>query len=158
MARWLPDQNRYAYWNLNPGDGPQEPEADITTIDAGVDEPPVGVGFFARTVSTTQVQLLGRSERRPVYRIPLRTGFNMIGNPYPFRVPWNTVSIEVNGREVVALEGDSTGGALTVRDAHGRTIIRLNGDSAGGTIQIDPAPPVPPAGNPVQNRVRTNIP
>ncbi len=68
------------------------------------------------------------------------------------------LSVKVNGREVVALEGDSAGGALTVRDAHGRTIIRLNGDSVSGPIHIEPAPVVPRTGNPAQNRVRTVIP
>jgi len=101
LARWLPDQNRYAIFDLV--GSPQDPAANLLTADSGVLKPPIGTGFFARVVSPTDAQLLGRAERNAIYEIPLKPGFNLIGDPFPFNVPWNTVNVRF-GREILSLE------------------------------------------------------
>lgn len=118
LARWLPDQNRYAIFD--PFGAPQESEADLTTDDAGVARPPVGLGFWLRilplpdlpqppgeppTNPNTQqlrLQIRGRSERSSFYSIPLKPGFNQVGNPYPFRVPFNVINVRF-GNEVMSV-------------------------------------------------------
>lgn len=101
LARWLPEQFRYAIFDASTS--PQDPEASLTTEDAGVARPPIGVGYFARVVNGTQLQILGRSERVGFYRIPLKPGFNMIGNPYSFRVPWSVVNVRF-GNEILSIQ------------------------------------------------------
>lgn len=101
LARWLPDQNRYAVFDLI--GSPQDPAGSLLTGDSGVLKPPIGTGFFARVVSPTDAQLLGRAERNAIYEVPLKPGFNLIGDPFPFNVPWNTVNVRF-GREILSLE------------------------------------------------------
>ncbi len=100
LARWLPLQNRYAVFDATTS--PQDPEASLTTSDSGVTRPPIGTGFWARVTDVTQVQLLGRSERSGLYRIPLKQGWNLVGNPYPFRVPFSAASVEF-GNEIMSI-------------------------------------------------------
>lgn len=128
LARWLPHQGRYAIWDTL--GSPQEPEADLLPPPArdldpsdpsdsqeifdevGVRRPPIGLGFWARVNSQTQLQIIGKSERSGSYEIKLQPGFNLIGNPYPFRVPWNVVSVRF-GNEV-----------MSVQEAAGRGLMR----------------------------------
>ena len=100
LARWLPDQRRYAIFDIV--GSPQDAEAALTTRAAGVARPPVGIGFWARVISQTQVQLFGKAERAGLYEIPVKKGFNLIGNPYAFRVPWNVVNVRF-GNEVLSI-------------------------------------------------------
>lgn len=119
LARWLPEQNRYAIFD--PFGSPEEPEADLTTQNAGVTTPPVGVGFWLRVLppglppepdpnvpptdpnaAQIALQIRGRSSRSPFYRIPLKPGFNLVGNPYTFRVPFNVVNVQF-GNEVMSV-------------------------------------------------------
>jgi len=119
-ARWVPERGEYAYWDIV--GSPQDPEADLLPPPArdldldnltpedqdalldevGVIKPPAGLGFFARVQNPTQVQLLGKSIRAGSYQIRLKPGFNMIGNPYTFRVPWNVVNVRY-GNEVMSV-------------------------------------------------------
>jgi len=119
-ARWVPERAEYAYWDIV--GSPQDPEADLLPPPArdldldnltledqdalldqvGVIKPPAGLGFFARVQNPTQVQLLGKSIRAGSYQIRLKPGFNMIGNPYTFRVPWNVVNVRY-GNEVMSV-------------------------------------------------------
>lgn len=119
-ARWVPERGEYAYWDIV--GSPQDPEADLLPPPArdldlddltpedqdalmdevGVVRPPAGLGFFARVQNPTQVQLLGKSIRSGSYQIRLKPGFNMIGNPYTFRVPWNVVNVRF-GNEVMSI-------------------------------------------------------
>lgn len=119
-ARWVPERGEYAYWDIV--GSPQDPEADLVpeiardldldnlTLEdqdalldeVGVIKPPAGLGFFARVQTPTQVQLLGKSIRSGSYQIRLKPGFNMIGNPYTFRVPWNVVNVRY-GNEVMSI-------------------------------------------------------
>lgn len=109
VARWLPSRNRYAIFDVN--GSPQDPEASLKTTDGGVARPPVGLGFWARVNSSTQVQLLGRSERGASYEIPLKPGFNLIGNPYTAPIPWVSVNVRF-GNEVLTVSEAATRGLL----------------------------------------------
>ena len=60
------------------------------------------------------------------------------------------LQVKVNGKELVSINGDSAGGALTVRDANGKTIVRIRGDTSGASIHVTPER----AGNPAQTRAR----
>lgn len=127
LARWLPDQERYAIFEAN--GGTQDPEASLLTSDAGVAHPPVGIGFWARVTSQTQVQLFGKQERAEFYDIPLKPGFNQVGDPYPFRVPFNVVEV-VFGNEV-----------LTIQEAARRNLVRdVIWRYANGRYQFAQAP------------------
>lgn len=119
VARYLTGQSRYAIWDTL--GSPQEPEADLVPPPArdldpndpdssdeifqevGVRRPPIGIGYWARVSSQTQLQILGKSERSGTYEIRLLPGFNLIGNPYPFRVPWNVVNVRF-GNEVMSVQ------------------------------------------------------
>jgi len=119
VARWLPERGTYALFDII--GSPQDPEADLLPPPArdldlddpidqqevfnevGVRRPPAGLGYFARIVTPTQVQLLGKSIRSPFYEIKLKPGFNLIGNPYAFRVPWNVVNVRFNN-EVMSIQ------------------------------------------------------
>jgi len=100
FARWVPERRDYAIYD--PVGSPQDAEAKLDSRHAGVARPPIGMGFWARVQRPTQLQLFGKSERSSFYAIPLKPGFNMIGNPYPFRVPWNTVSVQ-SGQEIMSI-------------------------------------------------------
>ncbi len=127
VARWLTNQGRYAIWDTL--GSPQEPEADLLPPPArdldpndpsdsqeifdevGVRRPPIGLGFWARVNSQTQLQIIGKSERSGSYEIKLQPGFNLIGNPYPFRVPWNVVSVRF-GNELLSVQEASNRGLM----------------------------------------------
>jgi len=128
VARWLPERSTYALFDIV--GSPQDEEADLLPPPArdvdlddpfdqeevfdevGVRRPPAGLGFFARVNSPTQVQLLGKSVRTPFYEIKVKPGWNLIGNPYPFRVPWNVVNVRF-GNEV-----------MSIQEASNRNLIR----------------------------------
>ncbi len=95
VARWVTDANRYAIFNTL--GSPQDPEADLLTNSAGVDNLPVGVGFWVRTGSTLPLQLVGAAERRDVYFIEVTPGWTMIGSPFLSAVPWNAVLVQYLG-------------------------------------------------------------
>lgn len=118
LARWLPEQGRYAIYD--PFNSPQEDEASLTTDNAGVVAPPVGVGFWRRIIAPElppppegqppqdpnsvqiRLQIRGTTERSPFYRIPLKPGFNLVGTPYNFRIPFNVVNVQV-GNEIMSV-------------------------------------------------------
>lgn len=100
LARWLPNQNRYAIWD--PLGSPQDDKAALDTDDAGVPNAPIGVGFWARIDNPVELQIHGQRDRRGVYPIPMSPGFNLIGNPYPVRIPLRFVSVRF-GNEVLSM-------------------------------------------------------
>jgi hypothetical protein len=110
LARWQPETNEYAVFDTV--GSPQDDAASLTSSSAGVANAPVGLAFWARVVAPTQTQVLGRSERGTAYRIPLKPGFNMIGTPYPFRVPLQLCSVQF-GPEL-----------LTISEAVSRNLVR----------------------------------
>jgi hypothetical protein len=56
------------------------------------------------------------------------------------------LSVKVNGKEVVSVNGTEGGGGLTVRDDKGREIVRIRGDAEGASVKVtESAPPAIPA-------------
>jgi hypothetical protein len=130
MARWVPEEVRYAIFDLV--GSPQEDEATLTLNSSGVAQPPAGAAFWARitepggpppppeeggglTPRGTQVQLLGRSIRSAFYRIRLQPGWNMVGNPYTFRVAYNACIVQLPGQfgtEIVPIQEAVRRGAI----------------------------------------------
>lgn len=57
------------------------------------------------------------------------------------------LSIKVNGRNIVDIRGDSSGGRVLIIDpATGKPLVNITGGPEGGRVEVDaPAPPVPPA-------------
>lgn len=102
LARYLPSQGRYARYS---GSGTREPEASFNPPGVNVrpegsntPTPPRGLGYFLRT--NTPAFILGDEFVDPntAYMIPLEPGWNMIGNPFPYNVPWSACEIEVEGQ------------------------------------------------------------
>lgn len=76
---------------------------------------PFGVGYFVRTVDETVFDMeLGPEDRVLHYRIFLKPGWNMVGNPFPYHVDWGSCQIVLpNTREI-----------LTIDQATSRRLIR----------------------------------
>jgi hypothetical protein len=48
------------------------------------------------------------------------------------------VSVKINGKQVVDIQGNDAGGRILIRDpATGRAIVDISGNDAGGTVKID---------------------
>jgi len=79
--------------------------------------PPRGLGYFLR--NATPARLLGDEsiDLNTAYLIPLEEGWNMIGNPFPFNVPWAACEVEITG-----LGGQRQ--RITLDEAVRREIIR----------------------------------
>lgn len=103
MARYIPSRDSYATinypsgndelaaWPTNPG---VHPHGDTT------DTPPAGLGFFIEVLSDIPIAVDGTTDKTRAYDITLTrgsTGWNMIGDPFPFPVAWESVKIIYRG-------------------------------------------------------------
>ncbi len=100
LARYLPDQGTYARYsvaNPDPRASFNPPGLEVRADGTNTPTPPRGVGYFLR--STAPGFILGDSYIAPdtAYLIPLQEGWNMIGNPFPFNVPWGACEVEIAG-------------------------------------------------------------
>lgn len=121
LARYLPAEGTYArYSAANP-----DPRASFTPSGVAVrpdgsntPTPPRGLGYFLR--STAPAFLLGDEEvdTNTAYLIPLQEGWNMIGNPFPFNVPWAACEVEIVGAGGIVQR-------LSLQEAADREYIRL---------------------------------
>lgn len=73
------------------------PTAQPAVVQNGleVDTRPLGIGYFINTTNAIPVQTFGINYNLP-FRIPLREGWNLVGNPYTFSVPFNSAQLETN--------------------------------------------------------------
>ncbi len=100
LARYLPERGAYARYTQASPD-PQAsfapPGLAVRPEGASAPTPPRGVGYFL--YSRQQASLLGDTQidLNRAYLIPLQEGWNMIGNPFPFNVPWAACEIEIVG-------------------------------------------------------------
>ena len=77
------------------------PTPDTSSITSNV--APVGVGYFINSPGPVSVVTYGQSFDTTPFRIPLHEGWNMIGNPYKFAIPFDGVAFEeTNGTRVTA--------------------------------------------------------
>lgn len=128
MFRWIPSLDAEgnptgSYAQYDPA-GPNTQDAGFTPADpltgativrttqSGVQRietpqnGPFGVGFFVRTVDETVFDMeLGPEDRVLHYRIFLKAGWNMIGNPFPYHVDWGSCQIVLpNTREILSID------------------------------------------------------
>jgi serine protease len=121
LARYLPTEGAYArYSAANP-----DPRASFNPPGVGVrpdgsnnPTPPRGLGYFLRTTSPAFILGDQQVDTNTAYLIPLEPGWNMIGNPFPFNVPWAACEVEVLGAGGVVQR-------LSLQEAADREYIRL---------------------------------
>ncbi|MCS7273417.1 MAG: S8 family serine peptidase [Fimbriimonadales bacterium] len=120
LARYIPSAGTYARYTV----ANRDPRASFNPPGVGVrpdgsdrPTPPRGLGYFLRI--TSPASLLGNEviDLNTAYLIPLEEGWNMIGNPFPFNVPWAACEVEITG-----LGGQRQ--RITLEEAVRREIIR----------------------------------
>lgn len=116
MFRWLPQQGRYAKyssWGM-----PKDPAASFDQVteqvgpEGGSTMAPLGLAYFIDLPSDTPVLTEGTPAPDVPYRIPLKAGWNMIGNPFAFDVPWGACEVET-----------ATGMRLSLQEAADKEVI-----------------------------------
>lgn len=107
LARWVPEQERYAFWSSF---GVHDPYAsfsppDVTTHQDGDTRPrdPIGLAYWTDTESAKPVLTHGTPLTDKAFVIPLKgngsgsdrfISWNMIGDPFPYDVPFNSVLVD----------------------------------------------------------------
>jgi len=121
LARYLPSEGAYARYSASNPD----PRASFNPPGVGVrpdgsnnPTPPRGIGYFLRTTSPAFILGEEQIDTNTAYLIPLQEGWNMIGNPFPFNVPWAACEVEVLGAGGVVQR-------LSLQEAADREFIRL---------------------------------
>jgi hypothetical protein len=59
-----------------------------------IDTRPIGLGYFINAPAAIPVVTLGAAFPTSPFRIPLHEGWNIVGDPYPFPVPFNSTEVE----------------------------------------------------------------
>ena len=121
LARYLPSESAYARYsaaNPDPRASFNPPGVAVRPDGSNTPTPPRGLGYFLRT--TAPAFLLGAEQvdTSTAYLIPLQEGWNMIGNPFPFSVPWAACEVEVLGAGGIVQR-------LSLQEAANREFIRL---------------------------------
>ncbi len=103
LARFIPERSSYAKINY-PGEANDmlawngegvHPEGE------NINTPPAGLGFWVETFIDMPIAIDGVEDRSRAYHITVTrgsSGWNMIGNPFPFPVPWESVKVMYRGR------------------------------------------------------------
>jgi hypothetical protein len=113
-ARYFGQGERNALASTHPPDATARPDGTNTPT------PPRGIGYFLSLPPDTQtsISIDQLADFNGAYLVPLKTGWNMVGNPFPFSVDWNACEVEIVG----------TGGLLTermsVQEAVNRKLVR----------------------------------
>lgn len=115
LARYIPSRDTYATINYPSGNDPDaawptnpgvHPHGDTT------DTPPAGLGFFIEVLKDTPITVAGTTDKARAYDITLTrgaTGWNMIGNPFPFPVAWDSVKLTYRGTTLTLRDAVSAG-------------------------------------------------
>jgi hypothetical protein len=114
LARYMPARNAYAKINY-PGEM-DDPEAwfgtDVHPHGETVDTPPAGLAFWVELTSDTPIVVDGITDKSRAYDVTLTrgvTGWNMLGNPFPFAVPWESVKIVYQGKTLTLKDAVTAG-------------------------------------------------
>lgn len=104
LARFIPARNDYAKINY-PGEIDDilawPPDPGVHPHGDTIDTPPAGLGFWVELTADTPVVVDGVSDTTRSYDITLTrgvTGWNMIGDPFPFPVPWESAKVTYQGK------------------------------------------------------------
>jgi len=174
LARWLPDQERYVFYSSF---GQSENAASFTPADviphldgdpatAAFAKWPIGLGFWADLESNKPILTKGRALTDRAFVIPLKSdpnggastiSWNMIGDPFPFDVPFNALLVDTPLGRISIQEAANRGYILpniyTFDGATGYTFQTLpagalrawTGHWVGITSNVDLSLVVPPA-------------
>lgn len=106
LARFVPSLDSYATVNY-PGVVDHPLAWPSSSMNIGVhphgsstDTPPSGLGFWVELDQPTPIIVTGNADVSKAYDITLTrgtSGWNMIGNPFPFPVPWESVKVTYHG-------------------------------------------------------------
>ncbi|MCS6924020.1 MAG: hypothetical protein NZM10_06560, partial [Fimbriimonadales bacterium] len=121
LARYLPDEGTYARYSAtsqDPRASFNPPGLAVRPDGSNTPTPPRGVGYFLRTISPAFILGDQEVDTNTAYLIPLQAGWNMIGNPFPFNVPWAACEVEIFGA------GGQTQ-RISLQEAADRDYIRL---------------------------------
>lgn len=121
LARYLPTEGTYARYSAANRDARASfnpPGAAVRPDGSNTPTPPRGLGYFLRTTAPTFLLGEQQVDTNTAYLIPLQEGWNMIGNPFPFNVPWAACEIEVIG-------AGGTVQRLSLQEAAEREFVRL---------------------------------
>ncbi len=72
----------------------EDASGNTTAASTGTHPLPVGLGFFARSSSVTPIYSFGDDFTANPFLLPLHEGWNLIGNPFNFSVPFNTLLVQ----------------------------------------------------------------
>ncbi|MCS7208401.1 MAG: S8 family serine peptidase [Fimbriimonadales bacterium] len=100
LARYLTDQGTYARYsvaNRDPRASFNPPGVAVRPDGSNNPTPPRGLGYFLRASTPTFILGDEAIDTNTAYLIPLQEGWNMIGNPFPFNVPWAACEVEILG-------------------------------------------------------------
>lgn len=120
LARYLPEAGEYARYtstNRDPRAGFTPPNVNVRPQGEDTPTPPRGIGYFLLSRSDVSLLPVGLVDTGRAYLIPLQPGWNMVGNPFPFNVPWGACEVEILG------EGGQIR-RLSLEEAVDREIIR----------------------------------
>ncbi len=119
LARYVPAFGRYATYPAQTSSS--EDPSPLPSIFASFDPPdamvrphretfptpPRGIGYWLYLTNEKSVLLPGTADLTKGYDIDIHTGWNMVGNPFPFRVDWNNVIVRYQGRTATLAEAVS---------------------------------------------------
>ncbi len=100
LARYIPAEGAYARYstaNPDPRASFNPPGVAVRPDGSNSPTPPRGIGYFLRTTSPAFILGDVPVDTNTAYLIPLQEGWNMIGNPFPFNVPWAACEVEIVG-------------------------------------------------------------
>ncbi|GIV07610.1 MAG: hypothetical protein KatS3mg017_0812 [Fimbriimonadales bacterium] len=100
LARYIPSEGAYARYsasNKDPRASFSPPGVAVRPDGSNTPTPPRGIGYFLRNSSPAFILGDERVDTNTAYLIPLQEGWNMIGNPFPFNVPWSACEVEIVG-------------------------------------------------------------
>ncbi|MCX7967190.1 MAG: clostripain-related cysteine peptidase [Armatimonadetes bacterium] len=93
VARWI------GTWAVFNRDGTGNQQASFYPINSGVATPPAGLGYFARF--DREVKLDGDGEPLEPdypYSVTLQDGWNLIANPFPAPILWDSARVQVGNQ------------------------------------------------------------
>ncbi len=121
LYRWVPSLNRYVAYPSS------DANKNLVTFDLPADlaprtdqdstpRPPLGLAWFVDNRDTPKpILTYGQDFPDQGFRIPLQKGWNMVGDPYHFSVPFNSALIEL-----------PTGSRITIQEAVNQNLVLPN--------------------------------
>ncbi len=98
LARWV------GVWAVFNRDGSGDSRASLNPPNSEVAVPPAGLGYFARFNQSTKLDDDGTPlDPDKNYAVNLLSGWNLIANPFPAPILWNSAQVKVGNQSPVSL-------------------------------------------------------